>query len=262
MTEPLEVPGESELVDETVELLVRLLELGRPGSAERGHRLAASGLRLAGRFDVPHQFLRDLEHAARLHELGLLVERSIRKDAGPPGPDDWRYTVATTAVFGGMQAFRGVAMLVEALRENWDGSGNPGRLQRGQIPFRARILRVLVDFTWELHQAAVTGRPIGAEEAVARLTSHANTWYDPVVIGQFEAMVGGSPDLSEPPSRLVLPVAELAVGMVLAEDLCTSSGVKLLARGAVVTPRSLELILGRHQSDPVIAGAWVERQAT
>ncbi len=48
-------------------------------------------------------------------------------------------------------------------------------------------------------------------------------------------MVGGETDVGAMPSRMVLPVSELHVGMVLAEDLRTSSGMKLLARGTALT---------------------------
>ena len=47
--------------------------------------------------------------------------------------------------------------------------------------------------------------------------------------------------------------------MVLAEDLCTSSGMKLLRAGTRSPAGCLDIILQRHQSDPVIAGAWVQR---
>ena len=78
-------------------------------------------------------------------------------------------------------------------------------------------------------------------------------------MAQLSAMVSGMPETSSGPARLVLPVSELDVGMVLAEDLCTSSGIKLLVRGSALTRGTLDIIQQRHQSDPILAGAWVER---
>ena len=248
-------PGEGQ----AVELLARLLELGRPGSTDRGRRLAASALQLASRFEVPHVFLHDLELAARLHEIGMLVEWPGRRDILASDPDVWRYTVASASILREMQALVETASLIHALRENWDGSGAPGHLQRGQIPFRSRLLRVLIDFYDQLNRAALAGQPMDASTAAERLATHATTWYDPVVVSQLQAMVGGSPELAEPATKVVLPVSELHEGMVLAEDLCTSGGIKLLARGTTVTSRALETILKRHEIDPILAGAWVER---
>jgi hypothetical protein len=47
--------------------------------------------------------------------------------------------------------------------------------------------------------------------------------------------------------------------MVLAEDLCTSSGIKLLAKGSTITDATLGVILRRHSSDPILYGAWITR---
>jgi response regulator RpfG family c-di-GMP phosphodiesterase len=248
-------------LEQVVDLLTGLVDLGRPGAMERGRRLAGAAVQLAERFEIPAGFLRNLALAARLHEIGMLVDRPTRAGLAGSASDDWRYTVVSKAVLGQIEQLRDVADLVESIRENWDGSGYPGRLQRGQIPFRSRILHVLIDFYAQLDGAASGGRPIPGEAAARALEEHAGTWYDPVIVTQLGAMIGGLSDLDSLPSRLVLPVNELDVGMVLAEDLCTSSGVKLLARGSALTRSTLGIILQRHQSDPIIAGAWVERSA-
>lgn len=245
-------------LDQVVAMLETLLDLARPGAAERGRRLAGSALQLAERFEVPSVFVPDLALAARLHEVGSLADRP---SAGPasPRPEHWRSTLVSKAVLENVEELREAALLIEAIRENWDGTGFPGRLQRGQIPFRSRILRVLIDFYAELDGAAISGHPMSAADAAGRLSAHAGTWYDLVVISQLEASVGGGSEEGEMPARFVLPVSELAPGMVLAEDLYTSSGVKLLARGSALTRGCVDVILERHQSDPILAGAWVQR---
>jgi response regulator RpfG family c-di-GMP phosphodiesterase len=244
-------------LEQVIELLTRLVDLARPGASERGRRLAGSAVQLAERFEIPAGFLRNLALAARLHEIGMVVERPARSDGS--APDGWRYTVASKLVLEQVEPLQGVAELVESIRENWDGSGYPGRLQRGQIPFRSRILHALIDFYAELDRAAADGRPTSGEAAIEVLEAHAGTWYDPVVIAQLGAMIRGPSDLEPVPARMVLPVSELGVGMVLAEDLCTSSGIKLLVRGTALTRGTLDIIVQRHQSDPILAGAWVER---
>jgi hypothetical protein len=116
-----------------------------------------------------------------------------------------------------------------------------------------------MDFYADLDRAALAGTPLSAAEAAGRLVTHAGTWYDPVVVNQLEVSAGGNSDAADVPARFVVPVSELAPGMVLAEDLCTSSGIKLLSRGSTLTRGCVEIINQRHQIDPVIAGAWVRR---
>ena len=195
---------------------------------------------------MPAQFLPDLALAAQLHEIGMLTDRSTRPGLAPAAQDNWRYTVVSKTVLDHVEELRGAAMLIEAVRENWDGSGFPGRLQQGQIPFRSRILHVLIDFYAELDRGGIEGAPSPRADAVTRLANHGGTWYDPVVISQLDASVTGGADIADAPPRLALPVGELVAGMVLAEDLCTSSGMKLLARGHYDHPG----LSGRHPPAP------------
>jgi putative two-component system response regulator len=237
--------------DQLLALLVHLLDVARPGAAERGRRLAASALRLADRFEVPAEFRRDLELAALLHEVGLLADPGAR-DAEHP----WRHAVAARLVLRDVERLEPAATLIGALGEHWDGTGQPDRLRQGQIPLRARIVRVLAD-----HQALLDGAgarpPQSPEAALAALAARAGTWYDPAVVAQLDEMLREAPATLEPRRRAHLAIESLAPGMVLAEDLCTNTGTKLLARDATVTAGTIALIHRRHAADPILAGAWV-----
>jgi len=54
-----------------------------------------------------------------------------------------------------------------------------------------------------------------------------------------------------------VPIPALQAGMVLAADIVTSSGAKLLPQGTTLTEGMVERILGRHSQDPVITRAYV-----
>ncbi len=229
-------------IDHFVGLLAYMIDVTRPGAADRGRQLAESSLRLAKRFQVPPVFTRDLERAALLHEVGLAVE----KDAAPGWltPSGWRSLVVAAHVLSRVEALHSAADLVSAVGENWDGSGFPDRRQRGQIPLRSRLLRVLIDFY-------AAGGDVGA------LTPHAGTWYDPAVVAQVEAIMAKAPDSGGGRHKWRVPISALSAGMVLAEDLCTESGVKLLAAGATLTAPTLEVVRRRDLIDPIIDGAWI-----
>jgi hypothetical protein len=47
--------------------------------------------------------------------------------------------------------------------------------------------------------------------------------------------------------------------MVLAADLSTSGGVKLLAKGATISESVLQVIQRRHAADPIIDAVWVTK---
>jgi hypothetical protein len=91
------------------------------------------------------------------------------------------------------------------------------------------------------------------------MRDHQGTWYDPLAIAHLESVVTDRPREEWEATRSQVGIDQLHVGMVLASDLLTSSGVKLLARGATISGSMLEVIHRRHLADPIIDGIWVRR---
>jgi putative two-component system response regulator len=244
--------------DQLLTLLVHLVDLSVPGAAVRGAEIATLAGRLAERFDIPPILRGDLEVAARLHEIGKVV---LDRETDGEGPEDvlegdaWRYVVAAKELLEQTEGLGPAAELIGSIFENWDGTGHPDRLRQGQIPLRTRILRLLIDYQAQL---ARTGDPIAAFEA---LQPYAGTRYDPLAVAYFDAIIRASKEDDWQESRVRVPIASLEPGMVLADDLHTSSGVKLLAKGARLTDAQVDTILRRHRSDPIVHGAWIERRS-
>ncbi|MHB1327621.1 MAG: HD domain-containing phosphohydrolase [Gemmatimonadales bacterium] len=246
-------------LQQLLELLVHIIDLSLPGSATRGRETARLAARVAERFEIPGTLEHDLDVAARLQELGKLLLRADRTDA--EGPEDvregdaWRYAVATKELLERTEGLGGAAELIGTMFENWDGTGHPDRLRQGQIPLRSRILRLVIDYL----NLIDSGEVPDADAALAQLRQHAGTRYDPLAVAHFDAILAAPSQAAWRETRIRLPVHSLAEGMVVAEDLTTSAGVKLMAKGAVITSAILDTILRRHRSDPIVPGVWVER---
>lgn len=242
-----------------LELFASLLDMRLPGAAARGVRVAELARGLAERFEVPASLCRDLDIAARLHEMGRVLSPGEGARAGPEAPDvrDRSFVLATRLLLHRVDGLREAGDLVGAIFENWDGSGLPNHLQHGEIPLRARILRVIVDFT-----SAVEARGEGAVAGILEgLDEHRGTCYDPMVVIQLQEMLASGPPGRLRDSRVRVAIGDLEAGMVLAEDLCTDSGLKLLARGTRLSPSVLETLRRRHRLEPLLEGAIVLRPA-
>jgi response regulator RpfG family c-di-GMP phosphodiesterase len=226
---------------EVVALLLRLLDTRLPGASARGGQAADLAVKIAGRFGVPSELVRDLELAARLHEVGRLTLESAFEEGEVAEP--WQYVLGSRAVLAELTGLQGAAELIGAIYENWDGSGFPDHLQQGQIPLRCRVLRAVLDFRSGIRFQSVS-------DALAALSERAATIYDPLVLVHLTAVVEGERE-GQPAARSVT-VTDLREGMILAEDLYTEGGIKLLSRGSEITGPMLETIRRRHRFEPIL----------
>ncbi len=244
--------------EQLLSLLIHLIDLGLPGATARGGRLATLARQLAERFEIPKELLTDLDLAAQLHEIGKVVD-AAQHHSGQDRQPDWHYAVVSATLLEGVERLKGAAELVGGLYENWDGTGMPAHYVSGQIPLRSRVLRVAVDFLLAIggEDGGPSRRPA---EAIELLRAHQGTWYDPLAISHLESIVLDRPKDEWEATRVHIAAEHLSQGMVLASDLLTSSGVKLLAAGATISEGILEVIRRRHQSDPLIDGAWIRRR--
>ena len=244
--------------EQLLSVLLYVLDLRVPGASARAERLTTWAFRIAERFSIPEAFLEEFRLATLLHEIGRLTEPSrITTPAsanGGPTPHDWAYVVASKSIMERVERLQGAATIVSAIYENWDGTGLPNRWCKGQIPLRSRILRVLIDF---FGIVATANRNGGTAGSLNTLSGHAGTWYDPVVINHLSAVMESDPELLLVDTSHRVVVDDLEDGMVLAKDLHSASGVKLLAAGLRITPGILDLVQRRSLADPIISGVWV-----
>jgi response regulator RpfG family c-di-GMP phosphodiesterase len=243
-------------IEQMQAFLAMMLERGVPGARLRGERIAKMAAQIGARFGIPKNLMRDLDVAARLHELGRVAAAddtgAWRHEALAVDDATWRYTQDTKVVLQQVHGLEDAADIVGSIYENWDGTGHPHHLQRGQIPLRSRVLHALIDYV------AMCERGAG-DRAIARIKEQGGAVYDPLVAAHLEAVVtGGDPDSSLLRTSMIA-VTDLREGMVLAEDLYTDSGLELLSRDTVLTPHTLEAIWRRHGLEPIHQGAAIHR---
>ncbi|MGE0351700.1 MAG: HD domain-containing phosphohydrolase [Gemmatimonadales bacterium] len=242
-------------VQETVGLLRGLGELSLPGTGGRSDRRVRMALALAARFAIPEELLPDLELAARLVEIGRVVAaiRLSRADDHGSPPDAWHYVLASRELLRQVAGLQEAADLIGVVFENWDGSGHPGHRQQGQIPLRSRILRTVLDYQTALEAGG--GR--SPQEVISTLESHQGTRYDPMVLVHLRALIEGEAEGERREPRIHLQIRDLRAGMILADDLYSDAGIKLLASGTVLTADVLRTIHERDRFEPMLHGASV-----
>jgi putative nucleotidyltransferase with HDIG domain len=186
-----------------IDALGRLLDLRDrytgAHSGEVGPLCAAVGRRLG----LAAGALRELDAAARLHDLGKIgVPDVILNKPGPLSAAEWE-TMRRHPAWGA-EALRlvpgteAVADVVRAHHERWDGTGYPDGLAAEAIPPAARIIAV-VDAWHAMTSDRSYRRALDAEHARQELTDGAGSQFDERVVGALLEVLGDAPPPDEGP---------------------------------------------------------------
>ena len=228
--------------------LLGLLENREAFSGSHGARVADYALRIANRISLPEASTHALEVAALLHDIGKVgfpVEVLTREPDRLVGEARATYMLhpdAGHAIIRHMTGGGGVAEIVRAHHENYDGTGFPDRLKGSSIPVEARIIAV-ADSIDRLIQGedAESIDFTGARRAFSALRERA---LDPVmtdhaleIVDEFEKFLLGH-------TAQMVDVFNIEIGAVLAQDVISPDGFLYLHRGTVVTRQYRDRLLG------------------
>ncbi|MDX6627988.1 MAG: hypothetical protein QOH00_234 [Gaiellales bacterium] len=177
----------------TIDALVRALEAQDMYTS--GHALSIADLaRRVGRvLGLDAAALRDVEHAAVLHDIGKIgIPSELLRKRGPLSSGEREHMRAHpeigARILEPVERLRQLAPLVRFSHECWDGTGYPDGLAGEQIPLGARIIAVCDAF-----DAMVSDRPYrggrSTADALVELRKHAGTQFDPAVVEAFEQAV-------------------------------------------------------------------------
>jgi len=244
-----------------INLLTHLIELRIPNAAARSKRIADVARWIAERLDVEKKDIENITIAALLHELGKIgIPDHMLKPLYEMTNEEFsifqQYPVLGQLSLEGIERLREASIIIRHHLENVDGTGYPDRLRNDEIPLGSRILRVLVEF--ETLIAAHTN--LTPQQAVRLLDVEKGRKFDVKVIELLREYVEVNQS-SWSDDKIHLSVFDLKGGMVLARDLRTSKGIKLLPKGYVIRDGMIERILNHHKLDPIVSGVYVFRSS-
>jgi HD-GYP domain-containing protein (c-di-GMP phosphodiesterase class II) len=170
-------------------VLLRAMHERHPELHQHSNGVANLALAVGRRLAMDTPELDQLMEAAELHDIGkVAVPDSILEKPAALDEAEWgfmrRHTILGERILTGAPALRGVARLVRASHERFDGTGYPDGLQGEEIPLGARIVAVC-----DAYDAMISERPYRAarpgEEARRELVRCAGSQFDPAVVEAF-----------------------------------------------------------------------------
>jgi HD-GYP domain-containing protein (c-di-GMP phosphodiesterase class II) len=178
-------------------VLLSVLREREPELDAHVRQVATLARRVGERLDPDANALDELTRAAQMHDIGrVAIPDGILRKPGPLDEDEWalmrRHTLLGERILSAAPALAGVAAIVRASHERWDGRGYPDGVGGEEVPLGARIV-----FVGDAHHAMTTERPYGRRRspraALEELRAQAGGQFDPRVVAAFAAVVGAQP---------------------------------------------------------------------
>jgi HD-GYP domain-containing protein (c-di-GMP phosphodiesterase class II) len=167
-------------------VLLRVLAERSPDLDTHLHDVARLASAVAARFGLSAEEIDEIRHAAELHDVGKVgIPETILEKRAALDDTEWafvrRHTLIGERIIAAAPDLVGVAALVRASHENFDGTGYPDALAGDEIPLGARIIAACDAF-----DAMTTDRPyrraMDEAAATAELRRCAGQQFDPVVV--------------------------------------------------------------------------------
>ncbi len=163
-----------DMLDETVEAVVRALEGADPNARAHGNRVSSLAVETGRRMRMSEHGTRALRLASRLHDVGLL--------AGPgEGTAEEHHASIGDRILAQFPDPL-IAEFVRSHHERWDGEGAPDHLRGMSIPLGARVLAAAE--TYDSVRAGLNPfeAPRSREKAAEYLRTLAGNALDPEVV--------------------------------------------------------------------------------
>jgi len=212
----------------SVRALAEVLALANPAAFGRSARVRSLVSRLARALELEETW--EVEVSALLVNIGAVTlppETAEKLYAGnklTPGEQSMvqRVPEVTRRILDNIPRLEGVLEILDNYQRDYAAMG-AGR----SIPIGSRILRIALDFDeFEGH---------GASEGVALVAMQSRQRaYDPDLLTRFASIISGEA-VAEAGAVAQVPVLALRAGMRLVDDVRSSSGALLIARGHVAT---------------------------
>jgi diguanylate cyclase (GGDEF)-like protein/putative nucleotidyltransferase with HDIG domain len=182
---------------DTVGVLSDALEAKDAYTAAHTREVADLAERVADRLGMPDAELRNVVHAALLHDIGkIAIRNEVLNKPGPLTDAEFgeiqQHTLAGVNMLERIEKLSSVLPLIRSAHERWDGTGYPDRIAGEAIPLGARVICACDAF-----HAMVSDRPyrsaLAVTEAVEEVRRCAGSQFDPAVVAALLAELAVAP---------------------------------------------------------------------
>jgi len=243
-----------------VGLLAKLITLRVPNASSNAEKAARLSRWMGERLHLEEKDLHALELVARLHEIGKITfpDNLFKRHPHQLTEEEWNrfleFPLLGETLLHGIPELEHIAKLLRHQLENYDGSGFPDKLMGTEIHACSRILRA-VNYLEQATRADV----VSPENLFDSLSKAKGTTLDPHVAQLLKEYLKITREPSWLEGKEEISIFNLREGMVIASDISTGSGTKLLPKETRIIEAHIARIMAQHHFDPIINSIYIYR---
>ncbi|MES2127959.1 MAG: HD domain-containing phosphohydrolase [Pseudomonadota bacterium] len=229
----------------TIKVFSSIIDMRNANMAGHGRRVADLARRIAVKLGLDAKETQEIFIAALLHDIGKIgfsdemLALPVNLLMGEHLGIFRKHPQRAGQLLMPLEDLRGVAAILTAHMERFDGAGFPEGLSGLSIPLGARILALASDYD-NLQIGALVQRRVLAADAKQIIYDSSGKRYDPNVVAAFRVLVDGE---AAPQIRDIGVLSgELVPGMVLSRDLVSRDGLMLLSAEHVLDERLIQQV--------------------
>jgi response regulator RpfG family c-di-GMP phosphodiesterase len=248
-------------IEDMAMLAVKFMQARVPSSFDMLKKISSAAVWIGKKMkDFDNESLRDIEIAGLLCDAGrvFLPDELLKKPVMEGGKAThelmFQVPVSARSIVASVRRFEEAAGLLYHLYENFDGSGFPERLKSWQIPIGSRIIRVARDF---YEHKDLTD--MSSMEILKKMHALEKRLYDYKAMALLDQFVRSQEKDAINPNEKAIQLNSMEEGMILARDIFTYSGLKLIPAGAVLKESTIRKLIAHNTSDPIIGNIYVKK---
>ncbi|MBI5408541.1 MAG: response regulator [Nitrospirae bacterium] len=170
----------------TVKALILTIDAKDHYTYNHSNRVARLSASLAGALGVPRKTIKEIEHAASIHDIGKIgIDENILKKNGKLTLNEYTEIKRHPAI--GVRIVQSVPFLEDAIpvilhhHERYDGKGYPEGIKGEQIPLSARIV-IIADAVDAMMSARPYRDALTIQNVMRELENNVGTQFDPEIV--------------------------------------------------------------------------------
>jgi len=250
----------------TIKAFSTIIDLRFKDVGSHSQRVASLSSKICKAMNIAGKDYQDIVIAAYLHDIGKvgMSDKILQKKQHELNKNELEeyknHSILGQSCIYSIAGFAEICVIIRHHHENYNGSGYPDNIREKRIPFGARIIRVADAFDKYAFEKGYPNEKM-LKEAAAHLVEYSDSVYDPEIVKKFIeydlAQHFVYPDSSD---TITVRASELEIGMILASDIFTKSGMFLLPKGAKLSAGMIRRIIKIDGIDPIREAVTVNKQ--